>query len=485
MLFNSIEYLIFFVLVSTIYFVVPDRIKWFYLLITSFYFYMCWIPKFIVLMLIPITIDYFTALKMGGCSEERHKFKYLMISLCSNLGLLFSFKYFNFFSESVSLLLAKLNMPYLIPHLNVLLPVGISFYTFQSLSYTIDVYRGQQKPQKHFGRYAAFVSFFPQLVAGPIERSQHLLPQFNSFKKFDYERVTDGVKLMLWGLFKKAVIADRVAVFVNQVYNNPHDYTGWPLILATVFFAFQIYCDFSGYSDIAIGSAKVLGFNLMDNFNRPYYSKSVQEFWKRWHISLSTWFRDYVYIPLGGSKVSKQRLYLNLMFVFVVSGLWHGASWTFIIWGALNGFYLVFSLWTSRLREKWNASIGLTRYPLIHKYVKVFITFSLINFTWIFFRANSLSDAWYIATHIFQGLMDEKMFVFIINGFGFGYKNLIVSCGAIFFMEYIHSIQRHSGIRAMLKNKPYYLRLSVYTTLILCILLFGEFSAKQFIYFQF
>lgn len=485
MLFNSIEFLVFFVLVTAVYFCIPDRVKWLYLLMASFYFYMCWKPKFIILLMIPTTIDFFMAIKMGQEQEKAARRKYLWVSLLTNLGLLFSFKYYNFFTESLNFILAGLNSAYLIPHLNVLLPVGISFYTFQSLSYTIEVYRGQQKPQRHFGRFLAYVSFFPQLVAGPIERPQHLMPQFNSPKPFDYDRVTDGLKLMLWGLFKKAVIADRVAVFVNQVYNNPYDYTGWPLILATVFFAFQIYCDFSGYSDIAIGCAKVLGFDLMDNFNRPYFSKSIQEFWKRWHISLSTWFRDYVYIPMGGSRVSTPRLYFNLMFVFVISGLWHGASWTFIIWGALNGFYLVFSLWSAGIRERWNTFIGLTKYPHVHKYVKVLITFSLINFTWIFFRANHLSDAWYIITHLFSGLTDPGMLRIVWSGFGHGTANLLATCAAILFMEYIHGIQRHSRIRSMLKGKPVFLRLSIYGTMILSILILGEFSANQFIYFQF
>ncbi|MBZ0166614.1 MAG: MBOAT family protein, partial [Candidatus Omnitrophica bacterium] len=406
MLFNSIEFLIYFVLVTTVYFAVPNRWKWLYLLLASYYFYMCWQPKYIVLILISTVIDYWAGRRMGDLEDKKRRRKYLLLSLAANLGLLFSFKYFNFFGDSFNAVLTALNSSYLVPHLTVLLPVGISFYTFQTLSYSIDVYYGQQKPQRHFGRFALFVAFFPQLVAGPIERSRHLLPQFNSPKGFDYARVTDGLKLMLWGLFKKAVIADRVAVFVVAVYDHPQDYTGWPLILATVFFAFQIYCDFSGYSDIAIGSSKVLGIDLMDNFNRPYFSKSVAEFWKRWHISLSTWFRDYVYIPMGGSRVPRARLYFNLLFVFVVSGLWHGANWTFVIWGALNGFYLLFSIFSETFRARWCALIGLDRRPLLHKYVKVAITFGLINFAWIYFRANTLADAWYISTHLFSGLTD-------------------------------------------------------------------------------
>lgn len=485
MLFNSIEFLIYFVLVTTVYFAVPNRWKWFYLLLASYYFYMCWQPKYIVLILISTIIDYWAGRRMGELEDKTRRRKYLLLSLAANLGLLFSFKYFNFFGESVNAVLTVLNSSYLVPHLSFLLPVGISFYTFQTLSYSIDVYYGQQKPQRHFGRFALFVAFFPQLVAGPIERSRHLLPQFNNPKGFDYERVTDGLKLILWGLFKKAVIADRVSVFVVAVYDHPQDYTGWPLILATVFFAFQIYCDFSGYSDIAIGSSKVLGIDLMDNFNRPYFSKSVAEFWKRWHISLSTWFRDYVYIPMGGNRVARARLYFNLLFVFVVSGLWHGANWTFVIWGALNGFYLLFSIVTEKWRARWCAFIGLDRRPLFHKYVKVAITFGLINFAWIYFRANTLADAVYISTHLFSGLTDTAMLRFVLSGFGEGAGSLVVACGAIGFMEYIHSIQRHSRIRSMLKHKPMALRLAIYSTMIAAILIFGEFTANQFIYFQF
>ena len=270
-----------------------------------------------------------------------HKRKWLYLSLLTNLGILFGFKYFNFINDNLQQLFDQINVFYNVPAFDVLLPVGISFYTFQTLSYTIDVYNGKTKAQKHLGVFAVFVSFFPQLVAGPIERSHRLLPQFFIKHEFNYDRVRHGLQQMIWGFFKKVVIADRLAIVVDGVYNNLDDYSGLALIVATIFFTFQIYCDFSGYSDIAIGSARVMGFELMDNFKRPYFSKSISEFWKRWHISLSTWFRDYLYIPLGGNKVVKWRWYYNLFITFLVSGFWHGANWTFIAWGALHGIYLI------------------------------------------------------------------------------------------------------------------------------------------------
>jgi D-alanyl-lipoteichoic acid acyltransferase DltB (MBOAT superfamily) len=290
---------------------------------------------------------------------------------------------------------------------------------------------------------------------------------------------------MLWGLFKKAVVADRLALFVDQVYNNVYDYQGWPLIVATVFFAFQIYCDFSGYSDIAIGAAQVFGIRLMDNFNRPYFAKSVSEFWKRWHISLTSWFKDYVYIPLGGNRVSPLRWYLNIFIVFLISGLWHGANWTFAVWGALNGMYLLMSIWTKKWRCQCVKVFRLRDHPGVHKYVKVAVTFSLICFSWIFFRANNISEAGYIVTHLLRGLSDPHMGASLLNGFGLGFKSLLVAVAATLFMETVHLVQRHQGIRQMLAGQPAVLRLTVYTVMVMGILLFGNFHAQPFIYFQF
>ena len=402
---------------------------------------------------------------------------------------LFAFKYFNFFNSNFSALAGFLHLSYPIGIINIILPIGLSFHTFQSLSYVIEVYRGKQKAEHHFGIYSLYVMFYPQLVAGPIERPQNLLHQFREKHTFEYQRVTDGLKLMAWGLFKKVVIADRLAMLVNHVYASPQDFSGLSLIIATVFFAFQIYCDFSGYSDIAIGSAQVMGFKLMDNFNRPYFSKNISEFWKRWHISLSTWFRDYVYISLGGNKVSKWRWQFNLFITFVISGFWHGANWTYVIWGALNGFYLIFSIWTRDIRNRFVMSIGITKYPKILKAFQVGITFSLICFAWIFFRAKNLGEAWYIITHLFGGMDNVSkyysQFYELTNVSGFGKPGFAICILSILFLEVVHLIQRHNKIRHILSEKPIWFRWSMYYAIVLGILVFGVFGTNNFIYFQF
>ncbi|CAN5908465.1 hypothetical protein BH23GEM7_BH23GEM7_20090 [soil metagenome] len=356
MLFNSLQFLFFFPVVVALYFATPHRFRWTLLLAASYYFYACWKPEYLLLIIASTLVDYGAALGMGAAATQARRKAFLALSLGSNLGLLFAFKYFNFFNESARALFDQFNLFYGVPAFDVLLPVGISFYTFQTLSYTIDVYRGQREPERHLGIFALYVSFFPQLVAGPIERSTRLLPQFFEKHEFSADRVSSGLRLILWGFFKKIVIADRLAIYVNEVYGNPAGFDGPTLLLATYFFAFQIYCDFSAYSDIAIGAARVMGFELMQNFRRPYFARSIHEFWQRWHISLSTWFRDYVYIPLGGNRVPFWRWYVNLFAVFLVSGLWHGANWTFVVWGGLHGFYLVFSLMTRNVRDRgWEA----------------------------------------------------------------------------------------------------------------------------------
>lgn len=351
MLFNSLQFLLFLPVVVALYFATPHRFRWALLLLASYYFYAAWRPEYLLLIIASTLVDYLCALRMGRLESRRRRKKYLVLSLGSNLGLLFGFKYLTFFNESTRAVFDQLNIFYGVPTFEILLPVGISFYTFQTLSYTIDVYRGARPPERHLGIFALYVSFFPQLVAGPIERSTRLLPQFFQHHGFDAGRVQSGLRLILWGFFKKIVIADRLAVYVNAVYANPSAYDGPSLLLATYFFAFQIYCDFSAYSDIAIGSARVMGFELMQNFRRPYFARSIQEFWQRWHISLSTWFRDYVYLPLGGNRVPTWRWYTNLLLVFLVSGLWHGANWTFVVWGALHGTYLVFAIATRDRRD--------------------------------------------------------------------------------------------------------------------------------------
>ena len=489
MLFNSLEFLIFFPLVTLLYFLLPHRHRWWLLLIASCIFYMMFIPKYIVILVVTITIDYVAGiwLEEPGLSPRQRK-GILSISILSTCLVLFIFKYFNFFNTNLAQLARLLHWNYSITALKIALPIGLSFHTFQSLSYVIEVYRGHQKAEHHFGIYSLYVMFYPQLVAGPIERPQHLLHQFYAEHSFDYQRVTDGLKLMVWGLFKKTVIADRLAIAVNAVYDHPHSFTGLPLIIATVFFAFQIYCDFSGYSDIAIGAAQVMGFGLMDNFNRPYFSKSIAEFWKRWHISLSTWFRDYLYIPLGGNRAKTWRWQFNLFITFLVSGFWHGANWTYIIWGALNGFYLMGSIWTKNLRQTVCHLTTLDRYRTVHKYLSIATTFSLVCIAWIFFRARNLDDAWYVLTHLHQGVL-QQMFrhhdaAYKFN-LGLSRGEFIVAVAAILIMEALHLIQRHRGIRHMLTSQPIWIRWPIYYGLLLAILIWGICNGPQFIYFQF
>ncbi|MCK9378669.1 MAG: MBOAT family protein [Candidatus Moranbacteria bacterium] len=481
MLFNSIQFLIFFPTVILLYFWIPYRYRWILLLIASYYFYMSWKPEYAVLILLSTAVDYYAGIKMGDAKDKNEKKKYLFASFVFNLGLLFTFKYFNFFSDSFRLFVDQFSLQFDPIHLKLLLPVGISFYTFQSLSYTIDVYRERIKPERHFGIFALYVSFFPQLVAGPIERADNLLPQFRKKFDFDYKRITDGLKIMLWGFFLKVVIADRLGMAVEQAYGNPEQYSGLPLLLATYFFSFQIYCDFAGYSLIAIGSAQIMGYNLMDNFRRPYFSKSIAEFWKRWHISLSTWFRDYLYIPLGGNRVAKSRWLFNLFVVFLVSGLWHGANWNFVIWGGLHGIYLVGSIVTENIRNSFVKIIGLSKIPKVHSFVKIFITFHLVALGWIFFRTDNVADAWYIISHIFSGaeLSIERFYM------GFSQAEFIVAILSIFFMESVHLMQEHIKIRKFFSERSIFFRYPVYIIILAVILLFGVFEETDFIYFQF
>ncbi|MDD2216569.1 MAG: MBOAT family protein, partial [Eubacteriales bacterium] len=393
MLFNSFSFMLFFPIVVLLHFALPHKVRYLWLLVASYYFYMCWNPKYALLIAISTLITYTSGLLIGKESPKWLKKLWVFLSMSSNLAILFFFKYFDFFIENVNRILSYVGMELITPTFDVILPVGISFYTFQALSYTMDVYRGEIYTEKNLFKYALFVSFFPQLVAGPIERSKNLLVQISQRHYFDYERVKSGLLIMLWGFFMKLVIADRVAILVNTVYNDYTNYMGIPLILATIFFGIQIYCDFASYSAIAIGSAQVLGFRLMDNFKQPYFSRSITEFWRRWHISLSTWFRDYLYIPLGGNRKGTVRKYLHIMIVFLVSGLWHGANWTFVIWGFLHGAFQVIGQITYPLKIKITDKLGINREASSYKLGQMLITFMLVNFAWIFFRAPSYTAA--------------------------------------------------------------------------------------------
>jgi D-alanyl-lipoteichoic acid acyltransferase DltB (MBOAT superfamily) len=479
MLFNSLQFIFFFPLVVALYFVLKPKYRWVLLLLASYYFYMCWNYKYVLLIVTSTVIDYFSGILLYRSQRKNLRRLFLLLSLATNLGLLFFFKYFNFFSDSVNVILDKLNIFYNTPTYSYLLPVGISFYTFQTLSYTIDIYRRQREPEYHFGRFALFVSFFPQLVAGPIERSVNLLPQFREKFTFEYERVKSGILLMSWGFFKKVVIADRLAEYVNLVYNNATDYTGIQQALATLFFSFQIYCDFSGYSDIAIGSALIMGYRLMTNFRRPYLAQNIGEFWHRWHISLSTWFRDYVYIPLGGNRVAKWRWQVNLFITFVVSGLWHGANWTFVIWGALHGFYLVFAIWIKKLSGKINSFFGLDSAPGLHKILKIVKTFILVYIAWIFFRANSLGDAVVVIKNMFHfepgtviNLYENKL-------------DLAIALIGIVFLGVVEILEEQIGLYARLKTLIRPVKWVLLIALILLILVLGKWEEVDFLYFQF
>ena len=488
MLFNSLQFLIFFPIVVAIFFLIPQKRRWILLLIASYYFYMCWKVEYIVLIIISTLIDYFVTQKMDKLKQKAKKKKWLYLSLISNLGILFGFKYFNFINENIQSFFDHFNIFYNVPAYEALLPVGISFYTFQTLGYTIDVYNGKTKAQKHLGVFAVFVSFFPQLVAGPIERSNRLLPQFFKKHKFSYERARYGLQQMMWGFFKKVVIADRLAIVVDGVYNNLDNYSGFALIIATIFFTFQIYCDFSGYSDIAIGSARVMGFELMENFKRPYFSKSIAEFWRRWHISLSTWFRDYLYIPLGGNRVVKWKWYYNLLITFLVSGLWHGANWTFIVWGALHGTYLISAIIIKNPKDKLLNFLRIKGSKIHHVYQIIF-TFTLASFAWIFFRANNITDAIYVSSNLFTDVGDYTNLASMqlkLRGLGVGMNDLLISFGLIIFMEAFHLYERGGDVWLKLKSKPKWLRWSVYYIIIFGILFLSPHSrSNNFIYFQF
>jgi alginate O-acetyltransferase complex protein AlgI len=485
MLFNSIPFLIFFPIVVILYFNLPQRFRNIFLLLASCFFYMFAIPKYILILFFIITVDYFAGIQIEK-SQGPSRILWLRLSLIANIGLLFLFKGFpfglaHFFNLDDSPIF----------WVKILLPIGLSFHTFQAMSYTIEVYRGNQKAERNFITYAIYVMFFPQLVAGPIERPYNLIHQFGENHIFQYENVVNGMRLMLWGMFKKVVVADSLAVVVDQVYGDIFLYKGWIFIVATVFFAFQIFYDFSGYSDIAIGAARVLGFRLMTNFRNPYASASFSEFWKRWHISLSSWFRDYLYIPLGGNRVPKDRHYLNLFITFLIAGVWHGCNTTFLVWGGLNGFYVIFAQWTKDAREKLSSLVGLNRLPNFHRLLKIATVFSLTCFGWIFFRASSNSDAICVITRMWGSAQrwDGSNFQpLYLSDMGWNPYFSIAIVILIIFTQAILYLQKDLPIGEFLNSKPTWLRWTFYyllTVLIALAWLLSSFKPQQFIYFQF
>ncbi len=480
MLFNSLQFLVFFPVVTILYWILPPKYRWLHLLVASCIFYSAFVPIYLLILLVTIVIDYFAGIYIEKAQEGHKKKQYLTFSILANIGILAFFKYYNFFLDNIVILLNQLGVaPNNVPYLNILLPIGLSFHTFQALSYTIEVYRGKQKAEKHFGIYALYVMFYPQLVAGPIERPQNVLYQFHKRNTFNLSMLMDGLRLMLWGFFKKVVVADRLALYVSSVYIVPENYHYLNLIIATLFFAVQIYCDFSGYSDIALGSAQTMGYKLMLNFNRPYFALNIQEFWKRWHISLSTWFRDYLYISLGGNRVSMFRTYLNVAIVFILSGLWHGANWTLIVWGFLHACYItVFMLYSGFKGKSGKKNI-------IFDCLSWLLTFILVVFAWIYFRAENMTIANQIVGKIVN--FDNQIpFSFVIvdkiKGKELGYFYFLFSCifTALFFIiEYL--------LTPLLEelNKSEIYDVLFFSFCITTILIFGVFYNNSFIYFQF
>lgn len=462
MLFNSLQFLIFFGFVTCAYFALPQRARWLLLLLSSCYFYMAFVPEYILILAFTIAIDFAAGFLIERSHGKARKM-WLILSIVSNVGILAFFKYFNFLNTSLSDLLGFMHVENPVPALNIILPIGLSFHTFQAMSYTIEVYRGNQKAEKHFGIYALYVMFYPQLVAGPIERPKNLLPQFRETHSYDVMRIRSGLMKMAWGFFKKVVIADRLAAIVDECYGNVGSHNGITMWVAVVFYAFQIYCDFSGYSDIALGAARIMGFNLMQNFDAPYLSRSLSEFWRRWHISLSSWFKDYVYIPLGGSRVNLLKHLRNLLIIFCISGLWHGANWTFVVWGLLHSLYLIAEMFAG----KFFPAVKIPN-PL-----RILITFLAVSILWVFFRSENLNQAF----DVLQKLGDVS--------FRQGIELSMQTPELLFCLLLLAALMlKEKFVKAVpLNNRWIYY--SLFAFLILSCYLFGIYNQKQFIYFQF
>lgn len=482
MLFNSFAFAVFLPIVFLLYWALPHKFRWPLLLIASYYFYMSWEPKYVVLILFTTFISYLAGIMMEKSKTQKQKKVWLVITLLASLGVLFFFKYFNFFTQTVTDILKLFTIKFSPLTLKILLPVGISFYTFQTLAYVIDVYRGDVKAEHNFGIYATFISFFPQLVAGPIERTSNLLPQITSEKKFSYDNCAYGLRVMAWGFFKKIAVADVLAVYVEDVFGRMHDpvtaatVSGIDAIAAVLLFSIQVYCDFSGYSDIALGSAKLLGIDLMVNFKSPYFSSSVKQFWSRWHISLSTWFKDYVYFPLGGSRCSKARNYFNLFITLVISSIWHGAKWTFAVWGACNGVAQVTEKALSKPLDKFRKKNAVT------KWVCIICTYLVCALPQVFFRADTFGNAITMIKHMFSfGSPD--------------YFNMTMNIGAVPMLKAAFSIillavfdyfaQKHD-IFKWVGERKLVARWAIYIAMVFIIIINSAAATHgAFVYFQF
>lgn len=482
MLFNSVSFALFLPVVFFLYWFVANkslRSQNILLLLSSYFFYACWDWRFLFLLAFSTFLDYFTGIKMGNATSSRRRKFWFWLSIVVNVGFLGVFKYYNFFIESFAKAVEQIGFQINPLLINVILPVGISFYTFHGLSYVIDIYKGKIKAERNFIDYSVFVSYFPLLVAGPIERATHLLPQIQTKRTFNYSSAVDGLRQILWGLFKKVVIADQCAIFANEVFNNPGDFNGSSLLLGAIFFAFQIYGDFSGYSDIALGTSRLFGIELLRNFSFPYFSRDIAEFWRRWHISLSTWFRDYLYIPLGGSRVGTFSKVRNTFIIFAVSGFWHGANWTFIIWGILNAIYIMPSIIFRTNRNNIDIVAYETKMPSFKDFFSILFTFGLTVFAWIFFRADSLEAAFTYVSGIFSDTF------FSMPKFPLSTYNLLTILLLLFFILTEWIGRRHSHALydiKWLKNR--FIRYCFYYLLIVLIFLYSG-SGQQFIYFQF
>lgn len=493
MFFNSIHYLIFFPIVVLLYFFTPYKYRWLLLFIASYYFYMVWKPVYILLIVLSTLIDYYCGVKMGGLEVKTQRKPYIVFSIVSNLLILGAFKYFNFFNTAAQDLAEILNMNYAVPMFNVILPMGISFYTFQTMSYSIDVYRGAIKPETHLGKFALYVTFFPQLVAGPIERAKDLLSQFHFEYKYDHDRTISGLRLILWGLFKKIVIADQLSSMVGHVFDNPENTNGFSILFSVFIFTQQVYCDFSGYSDIAQGSARVLGIKLMDNFKFPLYAKTIDDLWRRWHISLVRWFTDYIYIPLGGSQKGNTKKFVNLFIIFAISGLWHGSNWTFIIWGVLNGIFVIYSRLTSSLRTKIVFGLRINQIPRLRSFLQIMGTVSLFALTFIFFLSKNLNEALMIVKKLFvnwNGVFEK--IIFNSNGerqsilyLGKEFEPFLLIISLMIFFEIIQWNMSKDSIDNFFTKKTRWKTWSIYLFLLFSILFMSNIEESPFIYFQF
>jgi alginate O-acetyltransferase complex protein AlgI len=480
LLFTSVQYFVFLTTVVILAFLLPYRFRWLLLLVASYFYYATWNVSYIVILLGITLVIQFTAIQMSGASQQSSKKRWLLVSLFVNLGLLFFFKYSGLFGNSLSQLFGSLGVPFSFPVFDFVTPVGISFYTFQALSYSFDVYRGKLTSVPQSRVIASYVAFFPSLLSGPIGRSTNFIPQLLERKEVDESNLTQGMRLILFGLFKKIVVADNLGLIVDAVYIAPSDVGRIPLLITTYLYTLQIYTDFSGYTDIAIGSAKMLGYDLLQNFRQPYFASSIRDFWHRWHISLTTWLRDYLYIPLGGNRVSTWRWYTNILVVFVLSGIWHGAGCNFLIWGLLHGLFLLVGIWTTNIRQVLLSLFRLDRCPVFRNLIGILVTFHLVSFAWIFFRAKSIHHAVEIITNLFQNSSAADLLYF-----GTSLHQLVIGLVAFSVVVAWDVVEMKQPMSHWLDAKPRWIRWLLYYVVLFSIISLGPSGRQDFIYFQF